>query len=189
MLAHVKSLATKINRFVPNLSHTFVKFRWLNYAEIKQQLRNAQLELKKSLRKDYYKILGVPKDADETQIKKAYRKGALKWHPDKNQNNLAEADKMFKDVGEAYAVLSDQKKRYRYDSGADLEDEGGMGGGTGGVDVNEIFRMFQQGGMGGGGSGGGGFEHGGFDFGGQRQSRGHSHGQGFGGHGHPFHGR
>eukprot|EP00999_Lentomonas_sp_LEN2_P002241 NODE_353_length_1603_cov_14.495935_g321_i0.p1 GENE.NODE_353_length_1603_cov_14.495935_g321_i0~~NODE_353_length_1603_cov_14.495935_g321_i0.p1 ORF type:complete len:344 (+),score=73.40 NODE_353_length_1603_cov_14.495935_g321_i0:89-1120(+) len=65
--------------------------------------------------KDYYQILGVAKDADEDAIKKAYRKLALKYHPDRNPDNKEEADKKFKLVGEAYEVLSDEKKRKLYD--------------------------------------------------------------------------
>lgn len=75
-------------------------------ASIAKEVRKAELELKKSKRKDYYKILGVDKDADENAIKKAYRKAALIHHPDKNQDNEEAADK-FKDIGEAYETLSD----------------------------------------------------------------------------------
>lgn len=57
--------------------------------------------------KDYYKILGIPRDADEDQIKKAYRKMALKYHPDKNSDPSAE--EKFKEIAEAYEVLSDRK--------------------------------------------------------------------------------
>ncbi|KAI8389219.1 hypothetical protein BD560DRAFT_343989 [Blakeslea trispora] len=131
-------------------------------------LRKAELELKKSQRKDYYKILGLSKSASENEIKKAYRKLALQYHPDKNAGD-AKAEARFKEVGEAYAVLSDSEKKARYDSGVDLE--GGMGGGfpgggMGGVDVNDIFaQMFGGGGMGGmGGFPGGGM--GGFPGGG-----------------------
>jgi DnaJ-class molecular chaperone len=63
----------------------------------------------------YYDILGVSPDATEEQIKKAYRKLALKWHPDKNQDNLEEAEKMFKLISEAYEVLSDSNQRKKYD--------------------------------------------------------------------------
>lgn len=71
-----------------------------------KEVRNAELELKKSKRKDYYKILGVDKDADENAIKKAYRKAAIIHHPDKNPDNEESAEK-FKEVGEAYETLSD----------------------------------------------------------------------------------
>lgn len=75
------------------------------------KIKEAKLELKKSKRKDYYKILEVSKDANDDELKKAYKKAALKWHPDKHQNDdedgKAHADRMFKDIGEAYEVLSD----------------------------------------------------------------------------------
>ncbi|KAI1769021.1 hypothetical protein GGR53DRAFT_273873 [Hypoxylon sp. FL1150] len=73
---------------------------------IPKEIRRAELELKKSQRKDYYKILGVGKDADEVAIKKAYRKLAIIHHPDKNPND-EEAAERFKDIGEAYETLSD----------------------------------------------------------------------------------
>lgn len=59
--------------------------------------------------KDYYKVLGVDRGADDKAIKKAYRKLAMKWHPDKNPDNAEEAARRFKEVGEAYQVLSDGK--------------------------------------------------------------------------------
>jgi len=64
---------------------------------------------------DYYKTLDVSKSATETEIKKAYKKLALKWHPDKNPDNLEEANKRFKEISEAYEVLSDERKRRVYD--------------------------------------------------------------------------
>ncbi|CAH1962741.1 unnamed protein product [Acanthoscelides obtectus] len=64
---------------------------------------------------DYYKVLEVPKSATTVEIKKAYRKLALKWHPDKNPENMDEATKKFKELSEAYEVLSDDKKRKMYD--------------------------------------------------------------------------
>lgn len=73
---------------------------------IVKELRRAELELKKSQRKDYYKILGVAKDADEKDIKKAYRKLAVIHHPDKNPGD-EQAEARFKDVAEAYETLSD----------------------------------------------------------------------------------
>ena len=71
-----------------------------------KEFRNAQKELKKSERKDYYAILGVQKDADDAQIKKAYRKLAIVHHPDKNPGDERAAER-FKDIGEAYETLSD----------------------------------------------------------------------------------
>ena len=66
--------------------------------------------------KDYYEILGVSRDAGEEEIKKAYRKKAFQYHPDRNQGNR-EAEEMFKKVGEAYSVLSDPQRRAAYDRG------------------------------------------------------------------------
>lgn len=66
-------------------------------------------------KRDYYEVLGLDKKATDDQIKKAYRKLALKWHPDKNPNNKEEAENRFKEISEAYAVLSDPEKRKRYD--------------------------------------------------------------------------
>jgi DnaJ family protein C protein 7 len=107
--------------------------------EIRKELRNAERELKKSHRKDYYKILGVSKDASESEIKKAYRKLALQHHPDKNCGD-SDAEKKFKEIGEAYAILGDPAKKQRYDSGVDLE---GINGPTGfDVDPNLFFQMF-----------------------------------------------
>ena len=64
---------------------------------------------------DYYKILGVGKQASEDELKKAYRKLAVKWHPDKNPTNKDVAEKKFKEISEAYDVLKDKEKRSLYD--------------------------------------------------------------------------
>ncbi|XP_041977186.1 dnaJ homolog subfamily B member 6 isoform X2 [Aricia agestis] len=64
---------------------------------------------------DYYRTLGVSRTATEAEIKKAYRKLALKWHPDKNPDNADEANRRFKEISEAYEVLSDERKRQVYD--------------------------------------------------------------------------
>lgn len=68
-----------------------------------------------SKRVNYYDVLGVPQDADISTIKKSYRTLAMKWHPDKNPNNKAEATERFKQISEAYEVLSDPKRRRKYD--------------------------------------------------------------------------
>merc|ERR1719385_686888 len=125
--------------------------------EYRQLLQEAKLELKKSKRKDYYKILGVEKSANEDEIKKAYRKRAMVHHPDRHSSASEDEKKdhetKFKEVGEAYAVLSDEKKRRMYDSGQDIEDGGG--GGFHDIDPNSIFQAFFGGGGGGmGGMGG-----------------------------------
>jgi DnaJ family protein C protein 7 len=145
----------------------------VSHLEYRGLLQKAELELKKSQRKDYYKILGVSKDASDSEIKKAYRKLALQNHPDKNPDDQ-KAEARFKEIGEAYAILSDPQKRQRFDSGLDLEG-GGMGGfDGGGVDINDVFAQMFGGGMGGGfpGGAGGGFpgNAGGFPGGQQRRS-------------------
>lgn len=93
---------------------------------------------------DYYQVLGVPREASQDEIKKAYRKLALKYHPDKNPDN-SEAEAKFKDVSEAYEVLSDEKKRQMYDQyGSDALKGGGMGGpgGAGFSSMEEALRTF-----------------------------------------------
>jgi DnaJ-domain-containing protein 1 len=89
-------------------------------------LRSAQAALKQAKRKDYYKILEIPRDADEGAIKRAYYKAAKKWHPDRHasaeEHERKAAEQVFKDVSEAYEVLSDATKRRRYDMGADVQE-------------------------------------------------------------------
>ncbi|KAI4490062.1 PREDICTED: dnaJ homolog subfamily C member 7 [Polistes canadensis] len=97
-----------------------------NSRENKRFLMGAKMALKKSKRKDYYKILGIDKNASTDDIKKAYRKRAMVHHPDRHANategEKKEQEKKFKEVGEAYGILSDPKKRLRYDSGHDIDD-------------------------------------------------------------------
>ncbi len=91
-------------------------------------LRDAKHQLKLSQRKDYYKILGVDKNASADEIKRAFRKLALKHHPDRHSSAepsvREEEEKVFKEVSSAYSILSDPDKKSRYDSGQDLEEMG-----------------------------------------------------------------
>jgi DnaJ homolog subfamily C member 7 len=121
--------------------------------------------LKRSKRKDLYAVLGVSQQADESEIKTAYKKGALKYHPDrhcsKSTEEQKEAELMFKSIGEAYEILSNPEKKARYDEGVEIEDldnphAGHGGGGHGGIDPNILFQMYMQQQMGGGGGRGGG---------------------------------
>ena len=93
-------------------------------------------------KRDYYEVLGVGKNADDTEIKKAYRALAKKYHPDVNPGN-AEAEAKFKEASEAYAVLSDPDKRRQYDQFGHAAFEGGAGGPGGfdfsGADFSDIF--------------------------------------------------
>src|SRR3989344_5225910 len=94
-----------------------------------------------SQKRDYYEILGCEKGASAQDIKKAYRKLALKYHPDKNPGNK-EAEEHFKEISEAYEVLSDQQKRHTYDQfghAATGQGAGGFGGFGGGQGFENIF--------------------------------------------------
>ncbi|KAJ2125434.1 Molecular chaperone (DnaJ super) [Coemansia sp. RSA 720] len=110
--------------------------------------------------KDYYAILGVGKDASNEELKKAYRKLALKWHPDRNKDNTEAADKKFKDISEAYEALSDKDKRHIYDQYGEEGLKGGAppgggfpGGGFPGGGGGTTFS-FSSGGPSGGSFGG-----------------------------------
>jgi len=116
-------------------------------------------------KKDYYEILGLSKSASTAEIKKGYRKMAVKYHPDKNPDDTS-AEEKFKEAAEAYEILSDDNKKAKYDQYGHAAFEGGQGGGGGfgggGMDMDDIFSQFGD--IFGGGFGGGG--------GGRRQSRG-----------------
>ena len=122
-------------------------------------------------KRDYYEVLGVNKSATTAEIKKAYRKMAIKYHPDKNPDDST-AEEKFKGAAEAYEVLSDDNKKARFDQyGHAAFENGGHGGGGfggGGMNMEDIFSQFGDIFGGGGGSFGGGF--GGFG-GGSRQAR------------------
>ena len=93
-------------------------------------------------KRDYYEVLGVSKNADATEIKKAYRKLALKYHPDKNPGDK-EAEEKFKEAAEAYDVLSNEEKRRRYDQFGHAGVGGaGQGGFGGGMSMDDIFSQF-----------------------------------------------
>ena len=111
-------------------------------------------------KRDYYEVLGVDRNASASDIKKAYRKLAIQYHPDKNPGNK-EAEEKFKEAAEAYSILSDPDKKARYDQFG-FEGVSGAGGGGGfsggGMNFDDIFSMFGdifggRGGFGGGGSG------------------------------------
>ena len=111
-------------------------------------------------KRDYYDVLGVGKNASPEELKSAYRKLAVKYHPDKNPDNKSAEDK-FKEASEAYGVLSDKSKKENYDNfgHAAFENGGGGQGGFGGfsgADFSDIFEDFFG------------------DFGGRRSSRGRS---------------
>ncbi len=107
-------------------------------------------------KRDCYEVLGVAREASDDDIKKAYRKLAVQFHPDKNPGNK-EAEEKFKEISEAYEILSDPQKRQQYDqfghrafgAGAGA---GGFGGGFGGIDLEEALRTFMGAFGGGGGS-------------------------------------
>ena len=94
-------------------------------------------------KRDYYEVLGVDKNASANDIKKAYRKLAIQYHPDKNPGDK-EAEEKFKEAAEAYGVLSDPDKKARYDQFGFEGVSGAAGGGFGGagMDINDIFSMF-----------------------------------------------
>ena len=90
----------------------------------------------------YYDILGLSKDASERDIKKAYRKLTIKWHPDKNNENKEEATSKFKDITEAYGVLSNPETKEKYNKyGKQGLEEDGMGGGFPGGFAEMLNRM------------------------------------------------
>lgn len=124
-------------------------------------------------KRDYYEILGVDRSATKDELKKSYRKTAIKYHPDKNPDDK-EAEEKFKEAAEAYEVLSDDEKRSRYDrfghQGVGGASSGGFGGGN--MNMEDIFSQFGD--IFGGGGGGNPFESffGGGGRGGQRTRKG-----------------
>ena len=124
-----------------------------NISGVEGYLNDANKKAESARKRDYYAILGIDKNADEKEIKRAYKKMAMKYHPDRNsesEESKKMAEKKFIDVNDAYSVLSDPKKRSMYDQGVDpLNPEEAQGGGMHfGGDASEILKMF----FGGGGS-------------------------------------
>ncbi|MEU6662438.1 molecular chaperone DnaJ [Streptomyces sp. NPDC046821] len=118
------------------------------------------MNTKDFIEKDYYKVLGVPKDATDAEIKKAYRKLARENHPDANKGN-PKAEERFKEISEANDILGDPKKRKEYDEARALFGNGGFrpgpggpGGGSFNFDLGDLFGGGAQGGQGPGGAGG-----------------------------------
>ncbi|WP_339610349.1 molecular chaperone DnaJ [uncultured Planktosalinus sp.] len=124
------------------------------------------------MKEDYYDILGISKNATANEIKKAYRKKAIEFHPDKNPGDV-KAEEMFKKAAEAYEVLSDPNKKARYDQYGHQAFDGSGGFSGGGMNMEDIFSQFGDifgGAFGGGGAGFSGFS--GFGGGGQRRIKG-----------------
>ncbi len=124
------------------------------------------------MKQDYYEILGISKGATAAEIKKAYRKKAIEFHPDKNPGD-AKAEDMFKKAAEAYEILGNEDKRAKYDRFGHQAFDGSGGFGGGGMNMDDIFSQFGDI-FGGGFGGGGGFSGfgGGFGGGGQRRVKG-----------------
>lgn len=97
-------------------------------------------------REDYYEVLGISRDASSEDVKKAYRKAAFRWHPDKNPHDKEHASTMFKSAAEAYEVLADPQKRLLYDRGGKEALKGGLdfGSGRGGASMGEAFDIFRK---------------------------------------------
>ncbi len=93
-------------------------------------------------KRDYYQVLGTPKNSPDADLKKAYRRLAMKFHPDRNPGDQ-EAEKKFKEAKEAYEVLSDPQKRSAYDQfgHAGVDSSSGMGGGTGAAGFGDVFGV------------------------------------------------
>lgn len=108
-----------------------------------------------STKRDYYQVLGVPKNATEDEIKKAYRRLAMKYHPDRNPDGDSKAEEQFKEAKEAYEILSEPQKRAAYDQfgHAGVDPNLASGAGTGFGDIGDIFESFFGAGMRGGAGG------------------------------------
>ncbi|TFK48414.1 protein prenylyltransferase [Heliocybe sulcata] len=155
---HMEKYDEAVSDFKASMEQAGVEGSDADVRALKDELKKAEAALKRSKTKDYYKILGVSREASEIEIKKAYRRESLIHHPDKGGD-----EEKFKLVVEAHGVLSDPRRRERYDLGEDEDgqtDSSGMGG-MGGMDFSDFF--FHSGGHPGfGGHSSGGFGGGGF---------------------------
>ena len=114
--------------------------------KIKELLREAKHEMKRTNRKDYYSILNIDTSASVEEIKRAYRTQAMKHHPDKHSNDGEEDkkihEKMFKEVGEAYAILSDSKQKEIFDNEEDIDNAEWDVDEDGNIDSEAIWQQF-----------------------------------------------
>src|SRR5262245_25169065 len=121
--------------------------------------RRARSPPRMSSKRDYYEVLGLGRDASAEDLRKAYKREALKHHPDRNPGD-ASAEAKFKEVNEAYQILSDEQKRHVYDQFGHAGLEGGQPGFDGGIGdvfshMQDLFQEMFSGGIGGFGGGGG----------------------------------
>ncbi|KAH7890916.1 hypothetical protein F5I97DRAFT_2052017 [Phlebopus sp. FC_14] len=149
---HLEKFDAAVADFQSSIEQAGMEGSDADVKSLRTELKKAETALKRSKTKDYYKILGIPRDCSESEIKKAYRRESLKHHPDKGGD-----EEKFKLVVEAHAVLSDPQRRQRYDMGEDEDGQNDSGmGGFGGMhptDLADIFAQFQGGGPFGGGGG------------------------------------
>lgn len=118
-------IRAKINRELENFAeakkdYEFVKSKDMNFSELNKNMQELEKQTRGSKNKDFYAILEIERTANEEEIKKAYKKQALKWHPDKNnesEDQLSLSERKFKEISQAYEVLKDPLKRRRYDCG------------------------------------------------------------------------
>ncbi|KAI9464673.1 hypothetical protein HD554DRAFT_2120880 [Boletus coccyginus] len=165
---HLEKFDTAVADFKSSIEQAEFEGADADVRSLRAELKKGEAALKRSKTKDYYKILGIPRDCADGDIKKAYRRESLKHHPDKGGD-----EEKFKLVVEAHAVLSDPRRRERYDLGEDEDGQNDSGtspmgnpfGGMNPADLADIFAQFQGGGFGEPFGGGGSFR---FHAGGRR---------------------
>jgi len=150
-LGDAQQAADKFEDAVRTFQQVLEKAEGEDAQKAREKLREAEIALKQSQEKNYYKILGVSRKANKKEIKKAYRDLALKWHPDKNTDNQEEAEAKFTDISEAHEVLSDDELRGKYDRGEEVFENQGGGGGQHHNPFQHFQRHFHHAGGGGGG--------------------------------------